>query len=102
MGDEQFAGQDSAILAILKTTDEVNQLKDVDTILDKILYESRSFANADAGSIFLVEKDSLIFSFVQNETLFKGAGANAALYQNFGIPISEQSIVGYVDRKSVV
>ena len=98
MGDEQFAGQDSAILAILKTTDEVNQLKDVDTILDKILYESRSFANADAGSIFLVEKDSLIFSFVQNETLFKGAGANAALYQNFGIPISEQSIVGYVAK----
>lgn len=103
MFDEQISGQDNPVLTILKTTDEVNQLKDVDTILDKILYESRKFANADAGSIFLVEGDSLIFSFVQNETLFKGGGANAALYQNFGIPISEQSIVGYVakTRKSL-
>ncbi|MDC0335833.1 HD domain-containing protein [Pseudodesulfovibrio sp.] len=98
MADEQLRGQDNPVLTILKTTDEVNQLKDVDTILDKILYESRKFANADAGSIFLVEGDSLIFSFVQNETLFKGGGANAALYQNFGIPISEQSIVGYVAK----
>lgn len=98
MLNDQCIDPDSPVLKILKTADEVNQLKDVDAILDKILYESRSFANADAGSIFLVEKDSLIFSFVQNETLFKGEGANAALYQNFGIPISEQSIVGYVAK----
>lgn len=98
MADGQYTCDDNAVLTILKTTDEVNQLKDVDTILDKILYESRRFANADAGSIFLVEKDSLIFSFVQNDTLFKSEGANAALYQNFGIPISEQSIVGYVAK----
>jgi len=98
MGNDQFQCQDSAVLAILKTTDEVNQLKDVDTILDKILYESRRFANADAGSIFLVDDESLIFSYVQNETLFKSEGANAALYQNFAIPISEQSIVGYVAK----
>jgi len=96
MADHTFSSQDSAVLTILKTSEEVNQLKDVDTILDKILYESRRFANADAGSIFLVDKESLIFSYVQNETLFKGETANAALYQNFGIPISEHSIVGYV------
>ncbi len=103
MADEHFSEQENPVLTILKTTDEVNQLKDVDTILDKILFESRRFANADAGSIFLVDGDSLIFSFVQNDTLFKGGGANAALYQNFGIPISEQSIVGYVakTRKSL-
>jgi len=103
MVDELLLGQDNPVLTILRTTDEVNQLKDVDTILDKILYESRKFANADAGSIFLVDKESLIFSFVQNDTLFKSEGANAALYQNFGIPISEQSIVGYVakTRKSL-
>ncbi len=103
MADAQLREQENPVLTILKTTDEVNQLKDVDTILDKILFESRRFSNADAGSIFLVDNDSLIFSFVQNDTLFKGGGANAALYQNFGIPISEQSIVGYVakTRKSL-
>jgi len=98
MGDDQFSSGDNAVLTILKTSEEVNQLKDVDTILDKILYESRRFANVDAGSIFLVEKDSLVFSYVQNDTLFKQETANAALYQNFGIPISEQSIVGYVAK----
>jgi HD-GYP domain-containing protein (c-di-GMP phosphodiesterase class II) len=98
MPDNQFTCEDSAVLTILKTSDEVNQLKDVDTILDKILYESRRFANADAGSIFLVDKDSLIFSYVQNDTLFKGESSNAALYHNFAIPISEQSIVGYAAK----
>jgi HD-GYP domain-containing protein (c-di-GMP phosphodiesterase class II) len=104
MPDNQFTCEDSAVLTILKTSDEVNQLKDVDTILDKILYESRRFANADAGSIFLVDNNSLIFSYVQNDTLFKGESSNAALYHNFAIPISEQSIVGYAakTRKALV
>jgi HD-GYP domain-containing protein (c-di-GMP phosphodiesterase class II) len=103
MADDMFSCQDSAVLTILKTSEEVNQLKDIDTILDKILYESRHLSGADAGSIFLVEKDTLVFSYVQNDTLFKNETANAALYQNFGIPISEQSIVGYVakTRKSL-
>ena len=98
MLEDQCLESDNPVLKILKTADEVNQLKDVDTILDKILFESRRFANADAGSIFLVDKDNLIFSFVQNDTLFKGEGANAALYQNFAVPISEHSIVGYVAK----
>ena len=98
MSAERFTNRDDAVLTILKTTEEVNQLKDVDTILDKILFESREFSGADAGSIFLVEEDRLIFSYVQNDTLFKKETANAALYQNFGIPISEQSIVGYVAK----
>jgi HD-GYP domain-containing protein (c-di-GMP phosphodiesterase class II) len=93
-----LGSRDDAVLTILKITDEVNQLKDVDTILDKILYESRQFSGADAGSIFLVDNNRLIFSYVQNDTLFKTEAANAALYQNFGIAISEQSIVGYVAK----
>lgn len=98
MTSDRFTSRDDAVLTILKTSEEVNQLKDVDTILDKILYESRAFSGAEAGSIFLVEGDSLIFSYVQNDTLFKKETANTALYQNFGIPISEQSIVGYVAK----
>ncbi|MBG0791662.1 MAG: HD domain-containing protein [Desulfovibrionaceae bacterium] len=98
MGDDSFISRDKAVLTILKTSEEVNHLKDVDTILDKILFESRKLSGADAGSIFLVEDDRLIFSYVQNDTLFKKETANAALYQNFGIPISEQSIVGYVAK----
>ncbi|WP_353616772.1 HD domain-containing phosphohydrolase [Desulfovibrio sp. Huiquan2017] len=98
MSMDYLDGRDDAVLTILKITDEVNQLKDVDTILDKILYESRRFSGADAGSIFLVEDGRLIFGYVQNDTLFKTEAANSALYQNFGIPISEESIVGYVAK----
>lgn len=98
MVDEQFMNRDDAVLTILKTSEEVNQLKDVDAILDKILFESRKLSGADAGSIYLVEDGRLIFSYVQNDTLFKEETANAALYHNFGIPISEQSIVGYVAK----
>ncbi|CCH49542.1 GAF and HD-GYP domain-containing protein [Pseudodesulfovibrio piezophilus] len=98
MHKASFSQQDNPILTILKTTDEVNHLKDIDTILDRILQESRAFSNADAGSIFLVERENLIFSFVQNDTLFSGEGANAALYQNFSIPVSGDSIVGYAAK----
>ena len=45
---------DHDVTAILKIIDELNTLKDVDTILDRILSESRRLSNADAGSIFLI------------------------------------------------
>ncbi|MCI5224485.1 MAG: GAF domain-containing protein, partial [Candidatus Electrothrix sp. AR4] len=64
-------------------------------ILDSILWEARSIAHADAGSIFLVNNNELEFSNVQNNTLFGEKGAGAAQYRNKSIPISEDSIVGY-------
>lgn len=83
------------VFSILNTTEELNHLKDVDAILDKILFESRILANADAGSIFLVEEDRLKFSYVQNDTLFREDENNVALYSTFAVPISEKSIVGF-------
>jgi len=83
------------INSFLKISDELNQLKDVDTILDRTLTEVRAMANADAGSIFLVEEDKLRFSYVHNDTLFAKDATNAAVYSNFAVPITEQSIVGY-------
>ena len=86
---------------ILKTTEEINQLNDVDTILDRILLEARLLANADAGSIFLVEDDELIFSYVHNDTFFKGDASNTAIYSTFKVPITERSIVGYTALRGV-
>jgi HD-GYP domain-containing protein (c-di-GMP phosphodiesterase class II) len=82
------------IISILKATEELNHLKDVDTILDKILYETRNLSCADAGSIFLVEDDKLNFSYVHNDTLFRKDETNAALYVDYAVPIDETSIVG--------
>lgn len=83
------------VTAILKIIDELNTLKDVDTILDRILFESRRLANADAGSIFLIPEDELVFSYVQNDTLFDHQTGRAALYQDLKVPITHDSIVGH-------
>ena len=83
------------IADFLRIHDELNQLKDVDTILDRILFEARKLANADAGSIYLVKDNALHFACVQNDTLFTEEGANAAVYSNVSIPITECSIVGH-------
>jgi HD-GYP domain-containing protein (c-di-GMP phosphodiesterase class II) len=83
--------------AILAIIDDLNCLKDVDTILDRILTESRRLANAEAGSIFLVQDGThLAFSYVQNEVLFNQEQGRAAQYLNLRLPITHESIVGHV------
>ena len=82
--------------SILETIEELNHLKDVDAILDKILYESRRISKADAGSIFIAEKDRLRFGYVHNDTLFAKDSAREGIYVDFTLPINETSIVGYV------
>ena len=102
MNELQYSSEEVA--SILKIIDDLNTLKDVDTILDRILSESRRLSHADAGSIFLVQGKELIFSFVQNDTLFDREKGRAALYQNLTVPISHASIVGHVamDREPIV
>jgi len=94
---------DHDVTAILKIIDELNTLKDVDTILDRILSESRRLSNADAGSIFLIPENELVFSYVQNDTLFDHESGRAALYQDLKVPITHDSIVGHtaLTRKPV-
>lgn len=84
------------VLSILQTIEKLNHFKDVDAILDNILFESRKLANADAGTIFLVSEESLNFSYVQNDTLFGKDESNAAIYSDYSVPINKKSIVGYV------
>lgn len=81
---------------ILKVIEELNTLKDVDAILDKVLAEARDMTSADAGSIFLVEEEGLRFRYVHNDTLFKGTDVTRQAYTDFVVPVSNASIVGYV------
>ncbi|MBN1501192.1 MAG: HD domain-containing protein [Spirochaetes bacterium] len=82
---------------LLQTTERLNHVKDIDSLLDNFLFEARKFSNADAGSIFLTEGNNLTFSYVQNDTKAKrDPNSNKELYQKFTIPIDEQSISGYV------
>jgi len=79
---------------------DINEVKDLDLLLEKILTNVRRFFNADAGSIYLREGDNLKFSYTQNDTLRKRLAAGRKLiYNTFSIPINNRSIAGYVAEK---
>ena len=78
---------------------DINQAKDVDILLERILSNIRTFFNADAGSIYLKRDDMLRFSFTQNDTLQKRLDPGKKLiYSTFSIPIDTNSISGYVAK----
>ncbi|MBU1222071.1 HD domain-containing protein [Myxococcota bacterium] len=81
---------------ILEITEELNALKDIDAILDRILFESRKLTRAVAGSIFLVENSKLKFSYVHNDELYTQGHNNKHIYSSLEIPVNRNSIVGYV------
>ena len=78
---------------------DINRVKDVDLLLERILINARKFFNADAGSIYLKQGDQLQFSYTQNDTLQRRLGPGKKLiYTTFTIPINKQSIAGYVAK----
>ncbi len=84
---------------LLAITEKLNHIKDIDALLDLILYEARSFTAAEAGSIFLREGNFLKFSYVQNDALAKiDETNNKYIYSIFEIEINEHSLAGYVAK----
>jgi HD-GYP domain-containing protein (c-di-GMP phosphodiesterase class II) len=82
---------------ILIKLEKLHHIRDVSTLLDSILSETRFLAAADAGSIFLVEAGKLKFSYVQNDTLFRNDFlANKYIYSNSEVSIDVTSLAGYV------
>ncbi len=77
----------------------LNEVKDIDLLLDRILTNARKFFNADAGSIYLTEGEELKFSYTQNNTLQKRLKRGRKLFFNtFTIPINNRSIAGFVAK----
>ncbi len=82
---------------------DINEVKDLDILLERVLTNARKFFNADAGSIYLKQKDKLLFSYTQNDTLQKRLGPDKKLvYNTFFIPTNNQSIAGYVAKNREV
>lgn len=69
---------------------------DTHTSLTGILHKAREITNADAGSIYLVIDNELIFASAQNDTLFPDLKANKFFYLDYRLPMHESSIAGYV------
>ena len=76
---------------------ELSRVQDLDIVMEHILIEARRFVNADAGSIYIREKDLLHFTYTQNNTLQQRLSEGEKLiYSTFHIPINQESIAGYV------
>ncbi len=82
---------------------EISQVADLDLLIEKILSEARFLLNADAGSIYIREEDKLLFSYAQNETMQKKLSPGKKLiYTTFSMPITNNSIAGYVANNGVL
>ncbi|WP_428562047.1 MAG: HD domain-containing phosphohydrolase [Solidesulfovibrio sp. DCME] len=80
------------ILAIIKG---LRELRSLDGILDRLLLEARQLVRADSGTIFLVEGDSLVFSYVHNDSLFSDRDIARQVYLTARLPINGDSLAGY-------
>ena len=75
---------------------DLNHVKDIDILMERLLTEARRIANADAGSIYIRDDDKLKFSYCQNETQQAKLKNGAKLvYSTFAMPINKSSIAGY-------
>ncbi len=82
---------------ILQTVEKLNHIKDIHSLINNILFETREITKADAGSIFIVENNKLKFAYVQNDTLFKNdILCNKYIYANRELVIDKKSLAGYV------
>ncbi len=77
-------------------TEDLHFVKDLDSLLDKVLCEVRNSTCADAGSVYLVEGGKLKFSYVQNDSLLKKDENNKFNYSDHELEINDRSIAGYV------
>ncbi|HET6486026.1 MAG TPA: HD domain-containing phosphohydrolase [Spirochaetia bacterium] len=81
---------------LFRTIENLYTIKDLDSLLENVLTEARKFVNADAGTIYLANQGRLFFSFVQNDTLFRGETKDRYITSDVGMPIDRSSLAGYV------
>lgn len=74
----------------------LSSTRDLDELLTQILTEARRFTTADAGTLYLVEGDSLHARISQCQTFVDRWGEEKAssIFSSFTLPISRDSIAG--------
>jgi putative nucleotidyltransferase with HDIG domain len=85
-------------LKLFRTIETLFTIKDLDSLLEKILSEARQFVNADAGTIYQAARGFLYFSYVQNDTLFRGETKDKYLPNSASLAIDKGSLAGYVAK----
>ncbi len=92
-----MAEKENKLQKIIELELKLDEIKDVDVLLERILTESRKIVNADAGSIYAKEGEKLKIKYAQNDTQLKELPPGEKLpYLFFSFPINKTSIAGYV------
>lgn len=97
--------EESKIIDILRILEDISHIKDIDTLLEQVLFEARKIVNAEAGSVFLIKDGILSFEYVQNDILYGSYdNSNVYSYTKKKIPVNNESIAGYaaLTKKSLI
>jgi len=72
--------------------------RELDELLELVLLEARRLTGADAGSVYLVDGDTLRFETSQNQSLFDRLGEEnvRAMFKRSTLPLDSRSIAGHV------
>lgn len=82
---------------LLATVEDIYHIRDLDTLLERILFEARRFVWADAGTLYLEAKGQLYFNYVQNDSLFINETAEQRhVFASQSLPVDTDSLAGYV------
>lgn len=83
---------------VLELGSQLDKIKDLDLLLERILENARIVTCADAGSIYVkTAAGKLSIRYSQNDTKQKESGTSKKLiYSSFEIPIGQDTIAGYV------
>ncbi|MEA1961861.1 MAG: HD domain-containing phosphohydrolase [Bacillota bacterium] len=69
--------------------------KDHNRLLEMIVTEARRITNADAGTLYLCEKNKLTFRIMQNETMNTFKGGHGEIIDIPPVPIRKENVSGY-------
>ncbi len=82
---------------LIRLDQDLQSIQDLDILLERILYNTRKFVTADAGTIYIRDGDVLVFSYAQNDTKEKELKPGQKLiYSVLTVDINDRSICGYV------
>lgn len=85
------------LFELLETIERIYNIKDLDFLLERVLFEARRFVSADAGTLYLKTGNRIYFTYVQNDTLFPdGNPRQKYIYSSQSIPVDRSSLAGYV------
>ena len=75
--------------------DEIAQYKEESVILDAILKKTREVSSADAGTVYLLYGDELVFAYTHNDSLFPAGESSKYAYASIRLPCTTESIAGH-------